>query len=802
MLESKQLDEIIKNNKYNFYAHTKESSFAKELLFAHLKLTYSYYEKMKETKNIDEIVKKLIASIFNTNEEITNVGYELFESAIYYHDIGKINPLFQKNKMKNDVNIKTESSDSNHSALSARLFIDSFLNIGNEKHSPELVILVFVFAYIISRHHSNMSQFMDFYKELEDVKIPEIEEIYKNKLNNTKLERAFKDLVCKYIKNENFDEISIYILAKLLYSCLITADFYATYEYMTGNEVDMNNEKDHQLFKNYEDSVLYNKIRKYENGIENVQGINKIRNEIFLESENNIIKNLNSNIYYLEAPTGAGKTNMAINSARILYEKNDSIKSINYIFPFNTIIEQTEKTFSEYFEEYKDFITINSITNMVKDENEILNYEEAYVKNVFRQYPITITSHINLFGSLFGEEKEINYSLYNYINSVVILDEIQSYSNNKWRQIIEMFDKYADMLNIKFIIMSATLPRWDKLLDNSKNKFTALIDDTNKYYQNPIFKNRVKINYELLDRKLELQELSDIIIKNVDKKVLVECIKKKTANELYNILKDKADNVCILTGDDNLYYRKKIIEKVKNDKRLILVSTQTIEAGVDIDMDIGYKDISFLDNEEQFLGRINRSSKKESCMAYFFNYDEASQIYKDDNRIGLSIKDISIRKLLEDKNFDGFYDKVLNRVENKTNKFNKDNITNLFSCCKILNFKGIEEKMKLIQNNTIQLFLNYDFDMDGRNISGKEVFNQYMELLKDNNMKYAEKKVRLSKINQEMNLFIYTIYQNELGSVKADQYGGMYYIKNGEDYIEDGRFNRKMFLKEGDSLFI
>ena len=802
MLRNQELDEILSDKKYNFYAHTKESSYQKELLFEHLELTYKYYKKMEKSKNIKSIVKKLIMSIFDTNDEIANIGYELFESAIYYHDIGKINPLFQKNKMNNETNIKTDANDSNHSGLSAKIFINSFIKISSEKKNIQIMILIFMFGYIISRHHSDMSQFNSFYQELKEVEIPEIENLHSNKFDDKKFETMFKDGVYKYLKNEKVDEMGIYILEKLLYSCLVTADFYATYEYMTGNKVEIPENKNDKLFENYEKSALYKKIREYENGEDIPTGINKLRDDIFLEAEKNLIKNIDSNIFYLEAPTGAGKTNMAINLARIFYEKNQSIKSMNYIFPFNTIIEQTGETFSKYFKEYQDFVTINSITNIISDEKECLNFEAAYIKNAFRQYPIIITSHINLFGSLFGEGKEINYSLYNYINSVVIIDEIQSYSNNKWRQIIEMFDKYAEMLNIKFIIMSATLPRLDILLNNSNNKFTALIDDASKYYQNPVFKNRVSIDYSLLDEKIELQELADIIEKNKNRKVLVECIKKKTANELYNILKEKSENVYILTGDDNAYYRKKLIKKVKEDSNLILVATQTIEAGVDIDMDIGYKDISFLDSEEQFLGRINRSSGNKDCKAYFFNYDDASQIYRKDNRVGLSLNKVENRKFLDNKDFKGFYQKVLERVENNSEKYTKENISNLTDDCKLMNFKGVEEIMKLIENNTVQLFLNYKINIDGKVILGEEVFKKYLELLRNNEMGYAEKKIKLSMLNKEMNLFLYTIYENERGTIKGEKIGGIFYIENGEDYMIDGRFNRGLFLKEGDSLFI
>lgn len=72
-----------------------------------------------------------------------------------------------------------------------------------------------------------------------------------------------------------------------------------------------------------------------------------------------------------------------------------------------------------------------------------------------------------------------------------------------------------------------------------------------------------------------------------------------------------------ITSEDNKYYRDSVIEEGKILENIIIVSTQTIEAGVDIDMDFGFKDISFIYNEEQFIGRINRSSTKKKILRFF-----------------------------------------------------------------------------------------------------------------------------------------------------------------------------------------
>ena len=90
------------------------------------------------------------------------------------------------------------------------------------------------------------------------------------------------------------------------------------------------------------------------------------------------------------------------------------------------------------------------------------------------------------------------------------------------------------------------------------------------------------------------------------KKILIEFISKKSAEKFYGMLTDtKIDcETLFMSGDSSIWERQKIIEKLSKLKSVILVATQVIEAGVDIDMDIGYKDCSKLDSEEQFMGRI------------------------------------------------------------------------------------------------------------------------------------------------------------------------------------------------------
>ena len=120
----------------------------------------------------------------------------------------------------------------------------------------------------------------------------------------------------------------------------------------------------------------------------------------------------------------------------------------------------------------------------------------------------------------------------------------------------------------------------------------------------------------------------------------------------------------------------------------------------------------------------------------------------------------------------------------------------------MINYKKIEEIMKLIKTNTVDIFINYTINIEGKEIKGKEVFEKYKSIYMDENISYSEKKVKLSQISEEMNLFTYSLYEKQLSQIEGEKICGMYYLEDGEKYIEEGRFNKVKYLKKGEELFL
>ena len=478
-----------------------------------------------------------------------------------------------------------------------------------------------------------------------------------------------------------------------------------------------------------------------------------------------------------------------------LFEGDKNFKKIYYVYPFNALVEQNlNKTFENNEAVSDKIAVINSIYPIKEDKKYIeydskenINngknekdygheyYERALLNRQFLNYPVILTTHVSLFNIMFGDKKEDTFSFHQLANSVIVLDEIQSYKNTIWTEIISFLKGFAKILNIKVIIMSATLPDLNMLAVNKSN-VCNLIKNREKYFSNLKFKDRVIVNYDLIYSEAPFESLYE---------------------------DDLNINILLMTGDDNSIERNKIINAISSkeceENGVILIATQVIEAGVDIDMDIGYKDISKLDSDEQFMGRINRSCKK-SGEVYFFNLDRVDKIYKDDFRVNkeFSILDNEMRNILKNKNFYEYYDKVLKLLKESNSALNDGNIEKFFKeNVWMLNFNKISERMKLIEDDnwSMSVYLARNIHEGEVNLDGEKIWNDYKWLLQDNKMNFSEKQVKLSNVRSKMNYFIYEISKN-MDLPYNDKIGELYYIENGEKYFENGKLDKEKFKNE------
>lgn len=837
-----------------FYAHCDRGNGKNpEILKEHVDRCYHYFEELWEHKNFKAVFENFQKELApELSDEGIKLFYSLIVNVIIFHDCGKINPRFQSIKMKNTLKKWTAIDcldGTKHSILSAAIYLDYFYEKIQEsllsKDEKNMIhVFMLVNAYVISRHHGNLSRFEEFLEEFQPnrqladifscMNQGDFAEVYhgpfcKRDRHMMNMPRQNTRIYHSFLEKQS-SHAGLYTYIRFLFSVLVSCDYYATSEYDNGIQMSAFGTIENTEFATqYEQSERVKQIRRLnpESCVDDKKDINILRNRMFYEAEQTLLKNKDTNIAFIEAPTGAGKSNLAMNCSLKLLDKN--INKIFYVYPFNTLVEQNYDTLEKIYGQtdiFKSIAVINSITpiplngtrkfweNLDKEENEKF-YQKALLDRQFLNYPFILTTHVNLFQIMFGCEREAAISFYQLAGSVVVLDEIQSYKNVLWTEIMMFLQCYSRLLNMKIIIMSATLPKLDMLTGNHE-KVVNLIENPEKYFQDAPFKKRVALSYELLypDRKSEMKELYAHVLGQAQKgrKLLMEFITKTSAEKFYHMLTESGREdlqIFCMTGDDNQIDRKRILREMDTadeDKAVILVATQVVEAGIDIDMDIGYKDISKLDSEEQFIGRINRNFKRKGVV-YFFDMDNESGIYKEDYRVdtAYTLRKDEMKQLLADKNFGKYYDYILKGIRKYRNdRKNENGIEAFVDNVKKLDFVWISQKMKLIDKNDDWKMLVYfarEITTDtGEIIDGKQVWERYRELLSNMTMNYAKKQVLLSEVKSKMSYFIYQIkIDNSLDY--NDRIGEFYLIEDAEQYFENGRLNTDKFYSQG-NLFV
>lgn len=591
--------DILKNlvkdiNRYKAHKKFKDNEIVYETLLAHTELTYKYFIKFWQSKNSDEIFDRF-CNVFwqkeNIDNELKNKAKDLLKEIIMimpiFHDIGKVNPNFQLMKLKvNDFKENKAYVNTHHSFLSSMFYMDYCRKlVYDEKNEDEIVNLLAEFilynGYIIARHHSELGSLTEFTKliNLDDdtyfSKLKQIinnEDIYSVKIdfiksdiedmfrNLNKVDKDAEKVGRRSIKQGVY--LSIYI--RWLYSLLVASDYYATSEFMNDTDFSEVSDLDNIGYwsKFYEETSLLKSIRKYQKNkyplfdeeLNTVKDINILRSEIFCEVEEKIKTNADENIFYLEAPTGSGKSNTAINASFKLMQHDDRLQKIFYIYPFNTLVEQNLETLEKVFADNEDIkqniAVINSITPIKVSEKDLNDneeknvYQKALLDRQFLNYPMILSTHVSLFNIIFGNRQSDVLAFYQLANSVIVLDEIQSYKNKIWAEIICYLKELAKMFNIKIIIMSATLPDLD-ILSKFQAQAVDLLENSSRFFAVDCFKNRVKLNYDLL--KIDKDNILDklkIHLKQYlksDKKILIEFIKKKTAHDFWVDLQENED---------------------------------------------------------------------------------------------------------------------------------------------------------------------------------------------------------------------------------------------------------------------
>lgn len=562
---------------------------------------HSSKEDGKEWQTLEEHLKNVaeIAGKFADKFKQKDWGY----LAGLWHDLGKYSDEFQD--YLRDSNVEIEPDD-DEDAFSKKPRRTDHATAGARHAEKQLGKKGLLLSYCISGHHAGLpngkhATETNLYKRIFDKKIPGINHSDKNILNPDINPNS------PFLKRENesldTSSVRVFIFIKMLYSCLVDADWLDTEKYCNPERYSERRRNQNNFT---ELITLFNNHMQKLNNNSCMRPINKVRKEIY----DMCFKAGKSKkgFYSLTVPTGGGKTLSSMAFA-LEHLANNKMDRIIYAIPYTSIIEQNAKVFKNIFgkenvlEHHCNFDLEGDLKHLLSSQNW--------------DFPIITTTNVQLFESIFSYRPSMSRKLHNIANSVIILDEAQILPVELLKPCLETMKSLVIDYGCSIVLCTATQPSLEKRKDFEcgLEGVTEIVNG----YQN-VFDKLKRVEIKDIGKQSN-EEITAKILKTQSALCIVN--ERKTAKEIYSLLKKNTGiNVFHLSGLMCPVHRAETLEKIKmelrKDKKCFVVSTNLIEAGVDIDFPVVFRAYTGIDSIAQSAGRCNREGEPKIGKVFVF----------------------------------------------------------------------------------------------------------------------------------------------------------------------------------------
>lgn len=551
-----------------FYAHSKENTTEDswQTLYTHLNDTSKLSARYADKFDAGEFAR--IAGLL--------------------HDAGKYSLEFQKR-------LRGTKNPVNHSTAGAQ---EAFKKYG----LPGLIL-----AYAIAGHHAGLPDWVEAGSDaslkvrLAQTDLPDYKAFY-NEVNMPNKLPGFP------IKIQNKSDIcfAFFFLIRMLYSCLVDADFLDTEKFVNPRisekrEIEADFDKLIEMFDKYMEPKLAKNADKV---------INKKRKEIL---DSCIIKSTSpKNMFSLKVPTGGGKTLSSLAFA-LGHAKEHKMDRIIYVIPYTSIIEQNASVFRDVFgdqfvlEHHSNFQFEKSAKFGEKADDSEFEYEINPVKLAAENWniPIVATTNVQFFESLFSNRSSHCRKLHNICNSIIILDEAQMLPLEFLKPCLSALCELINNYGCSIVLCTATQPDFNHLLPEGMRPIEIINNSSD------LFASFKRVNIVNIGNQTD-EELGKKLI-NHDQ-VLCIVNTKTHASKLYDLIEEYEGSyhlstfMCPKHRNETLSsIKERLSERIRRPNiPCRVVSTQLVEAGVDLDFPSVYRAIAGIDSINQAAGRCNR----------------------------------------------------------------------------------------------------------------------------------------------------------------------------------------------------
>ena len=612
-----------------YYAHYNRKTGEKQKLVDHLN---------NVAVGAQQSVPPTVSFSILPNTKIKSLIYLIGK----FHDLGKLTTYFQDYLINNN-----DTALKHHAHISAiaiyhylkKKGIEDLLSSAN--NNREELAVIFLTYLIVRLHHQNLtlnglfssSHSASMWKELTeqskdllgksdiiqktlDLKLFNLDIANLFDIDEAKNDRQLTKQIIALFKNR-LSHDRWYFLLIYLFSLLIDSDKLDSADII---RTPLNNLPSQNVTKYI--------AKKHSNEVNtNITDRRDLARQTIIEQIKKMSKtDLRENkIFSLTAPTGLGKTLSSLQVALILRERLEVIYNykprIITAIPFINIINQTEKDYKQVIGNAGRIIVHHRLADLKMsqgDKQEKLSLDKVLSEVEAWEGDVILTTFLQLFQSLFTGQNRLLKKINKLAGSIVILDEIQSIPEKYMPLIGACIIKMSEYFGTRFILMTATQPRilelGQKLLQNtedSKNIDVMELLPNHESYFNELTRTKI---LPQLDNPMDTEKFV-VFFKNTweNKSSLIVVNTIKRSIELFEALKKELGHgvrVVYLSTNIIPKHRAQVIDKVRNllnkKETVVMVSTQTIEAGVDLDFEIGYRDLAPLESIIQTAGRVNR----------------------------------------------------------------------------------------------------------------------------------------------------------------------------------------------------
>lgn len=536
-----------------------------------------------------------------------------------WHDLGKYRPGFQRYiRQGNDPDAHIETAVAahakSHSGAGALLAIDSL----ERDHGPRGKLVGRILAYLIASHHAGLYNGQDLSARLalETTRV-ERDEAVAAAPTGLLTPASLSDIAAIPAERDGDTPGRIALWIRMLFSCLVDADFLDTEAFMDEGKPQVRDgfATTHQLLARF-DAHMADLAAKAD-----PTPVNRLRADILQQCRDKAARP--PGVFTLTVPTGGGKTLASLGFALTHAATHDKRRVI-YAIPYTSIIEQTAAIFRKALGEHD---VIEHHSNAELDDTR----ENARSRLACENWdaPVVVTTNVQLFESLFAARTSRCRKLHNLIGSIIVLDEAQLLPVDFLQPVLDVLRLLVQDYGVTLVLCTATQPaltstdRFDpgkRLRGFAPGTATEIIDDVPSLYS---ALERVEVHRPAdLDRREDWPAITDRIIQH--EAVLTIVNRRQDAHDLYNQLRvqdsrglyhlsalmcpeHRSDTITAIK--DALAARRSALERGEAARPVRVVSTQLVEAGVDLDFPVVFRAMAGLDSIAQAAGRCNREGR-------------------------------------------------------------------------------------------------------------------------------------------------------------------------------------------------